>query len=156
MTKYRFLLILTAIFAVFSLCVCATAAQDINVNDMDNDQLMVLLQAIMQRLETEGTDPETDTEPTAEIRTIIPSVVIESVRTFRVYENKKLIIESLPSYYFINPTAEPDEPETPGKEKPTDSCHENCGLACYGISYECYYNCYKDCSGGKEPPPPKG
>ena len=144
MHRYRFLLILTVLFAVFSLCACAASAQDINVDEMDNAQLLMLLQNIMQKLEQE------DQTPAA---TAIPPLT--DTRTFQVYLNKKLIIEALPSYYFVNPTAEPEESGEPGKPDTTPSCDEMCANACYGISYECYYNCHMQCA-GSPPPPPKG
>jgi hypothetical protein len=144
MPKHKFLLILTTLFTVFGLCVCAAAAQEINVDEMDNAQLLMLLQNIMQKLEQEDQTPEA---------TAIPPLT--DARTFQVYQNKKLIIESLPSYYFVNPTEVPEDPGKPGKPGNTPSCQDMCANACYGISYSCYYNCYIQCA-GSPPPEPKG
>lgn len=144
MLRYKLFLVLTALFTVFCLCAGTAAAQDINVDEMDNAQLLMLLQNIMQKLEQD------DQTPAA---TAIPPLT--DPRVFQVYLNKKLIIESLPSYYFVNPTEVPEDPEKPGKPGNTPSCQEMCANACYGISYECYYNCHMQCA-GSPPPPPKG
>ena len=141
MPKHRALLILAVILSVFGIFVCAASAQEINVDEMDSAQLLMLLQNIMQKLEQEEQAPAA---------TAIPEPA--GARTFQVYLNKKLIIEALPSYYFVRPT---DVPEEPGEPVPTEDCQTKCANACYGISYECYYNCHLNCA-GTEPPPPAG
>ena len=108
---------------------------------MDNAQLMALLQAIMQKLEEETADksqeaPIVTTTPAAEDT---PGSIAEA-DSFRIYENKKLVVARIPDWFFIrNDHAEepqdkedPTEPqdkedptEAPAKEKPndvTDSC----------------------------------
>ena len=110
------LLILTVI-AIFMLCTGSASAQDVDIENMDNEQMTTLLQQIMQKLQQEEepmaeTDPEPETSSTA--ATPVPtadSKMTEEVAKITIYENKKLIIESLPGYMFIQPTQKP-KPET--------------------------------------------
>ena len=86
----------------------------------DKAELEALMIAIMQKLQQEETQasdnvptdvPLTDPVPTA---TMIPVLEPEPMG-FSIYENKKLIIEGLPSYMFIQPTKEmkPDDSPEP-------------------------------------------
>ena len=75
-----------------------------------------------------------------------------AVRTFRVYENKKLIIGHMPDYYFIQPqiTEEDDEvPSTsrPGKKKDEIDCNEYCINQCYYTAGDpiCIAECLASC-----------
>ena len=158
--KRKCILLLLMISAVFGVFCNFASAQDIDIRNMDNEQLMVLLQAIMQKLEQEEISAAAPDEAPAAVPVPTATAMLPEpeIRTFQIYQNKKLILERLPDYYFVNPTAEPegeDKPDTPIKENQTDSCHESCSHACYAISYTCYYDCYINCA-GKEPPPPAG
>lgn len=157
MTRHDFLLIFTVILAVFGLCVCSAGAQDVDVDEMSNEQLMQLLQDIMRKLNDGGEAEEPTAVPTVlALPTAEPTPeptafpLLTENRTFRVYENKKLIVGSMPSSYFVNPTREPDE------HRPMDECIDYCNYeVCRGTSYKCFYDCVIECS-GTTPPEPKG
>lgn len=105
-------LLFIALFLVFSaLCMCpgTAAAQDIDVDNMTNEQLMQLLQSIMQKLEADNAaSPANETggtEPAEIEKTAVPEPAENSVpaaekRNFRIYENKKLVIGRMPESYF--------------------------------------------------------
>ena len=106
-------LLFIALFLVFSaLCMCpgTAAAQDIDVDNMTNEQLTQLLQAIMQKLETNNAaspaevpsvtvQENTESVPTPE--TAETSGQSTEKRQFQIYENKKLVIGRMPDSYFI-------------------------------------------------------
>ena len=120
--KKRAFLIMIGILASLAVSFCSSFAQDIDISNMDNSQLMVLLQAIMQKLEEETADksPEAAIVTTAPAIEDIPESVAEA-NSFRIYENKKLVVEPIPDWYFIrsDPTEEPPaNEEPPAKEKP--------------------------------------
>ena len=81
-------------------------------------ELEVLLMAIMQKLQQEE---KTAAAPVSPAGTLVPVIDPESEPEYSIWENKKLQIESLPSYMFIQPTQAP-KPEKPehGGSKPTD------------------------------------
>ena len=134
------------LFIILSLAVLigfigTASAQNIDVDDMDNEQLMLLLQSIMQKLEGDQV-PDTDvqntegTETTVNVTTV-PEDEKESQtegsgpRKFKIYENKKLIIGHMPDSYFVHPNTDEDEIEdngdpTPGKKKKEDPCPPDC------------------------------
>ena len=101
-------------------------AQDIDISNMDNAQLMALLQAIMQKLEEETADksPDLTIVTTVPATEDLPESVAETNR-FRIYENKKLVVERIPDWYFIRndpkeePPAEEKPAEPPAEGKPT-------------------------------------
>ena len=71
---------------------------DMRLEDLNSDQLNALLLSLLTQMQLPQTPlPPTDTE------------------TFRIYENKKLMIEELPGYMFIQKESTP-EPEDPGKQ----------------------------------------
>ena len=71
---------------------------DMRLEDLNSDQLNALLLSLLTQMQLPQTpQPPTDTE------------------TFRIYENKKLMIEELPGYMFIQKESTP-EPEDPGKQ----------------------------------------
>ena len=126
----------------------ASAAQDIDIENMDNAQLMQLLQAIMQKLE--------QTEAADEAVTPVPEIVLTSEaagKVFDIYENKKLILERMPDWYFYRApeTVEEDDnpPETPEKKKKTsEECDIYCAYeVCPWADLVCYWPCYYACLG---------
>ena len=84
----------------------------------DTAELEALLMAIMQKLQQEK---KTAAAPVSPAGTLVPVIDPESEPEYSIWENKKLQIESLPSYMFIQPTQAP-KPEKPehGGSKPTD------------------------------------
>ncbi len=124
MKKCLLLFLFVGLTAVFSFA--SVSAQDIDISNMDNTQLLQLLQAVMQKLETtEESEAETigteeNTKPTeAMIPADDPEMIVEGVQ-ITIYENKKLTVEKLPEYMFIQPT-QPPKPEKsqPSKDKPS-------------------------------------
>ncbi len=124
----RVFLIMIGILASLAVSFYPSFAQDIDISNMDNAQLMVLLQAIMQKLEEETADksqeaPIVTTTPAAEDT---PGSIAEA-DSFRIYENKKLVVESIPDWFFIrnDRTEEPQDKEYPtepqDKEYPTEA-----------------------------------
>ena len=124
--RKRIFLIMLGILASLAVSFGSSYAQDIDISNMDNAQLMELLQAIMQKLEEESADKSPDltivtTVPAAED---LPESVAETNR-FRIYENKKLVVERIPDWYFIRndpkeePPAEEKPAEPPAEGKPT-------------------------------------
>ena len=79
----------------------------------DDAELEALLAAIMQKLQ-QGDDPEAE-KPETPAGTMVPVSDIEEEPENSIWENKKLIIEGLPSYMFIQPTKEmkPDDSPEP-------------------------------------------
>ena len=75
----------------------------------DDAELEALLAAIMQKLQ-QGEDPEAE-KPETPAGTMVSVSDIEKEPENSIWENKKLIIEGLPSYMFIQPTKEM-KPET--------------------------------------------
>ena len=101
------------LFAALALAIglaASVSAQDVNVDSMTNEELLLLLQSIMERLDQQEEDPETRAA-----MDLTPEPA-----GFSVYENKKLTIEELPEYMFIQPT-QPPKPEKsqPSKDKPS-------------------------------------
>ena len=73
--------------------------EEIDVETMDNAELMALLQAIMQKLETDGS-AEPVSEGTAE-EPVVNLTEEPAPARFEIYENKKITVEALPAYMFI-------------------------------------------------------
>ena len=128
MKKILLIIIHFAILASFALLVGTASAQDVDVDSMSNEELMVLLQSIMQKLEqemateTEGKDPETviSSVPTSSPAGTAEQEPDQETETFSVYTNKKLVYDSLPDYMFVRkPTggsdgSQPDNGTTGG------------------------------------------
>ena len=83
---------------------------------MNNEQLLQLLQQIIDRLGSEESGEEKTPGPESESVIPIASPTPGPGR-FSIYKNKKLIIEALPGYMFIQPENDPDtaNQKTPGK-----------------------------------------
>lgn len=109
MKQKIFLLILSAFLIVFGIFVGTSAAQDIDISTMSNEELMVLLQSIMQKLEQ---DMETETEEkgsktieehasAAAAVSSAKQVTKQETKKHSVYKNKKLVIGRMPDSWFI-------------------------------------------------------
>ena len=89
----------------------------------DDAELEALLAAIMQKLQ-QGEDPEAE-KPETPAGTMVPVSDMEDEPENSTWKNKKLVIEALPGYMFIQPT-KPSKPEPDNndadKPKPTPVC----------------------------------
>ena len=143
MKKRSIFLFIILILAVLIGFIGTASAQNIDVDDMDNEQLMLLLQSIMQKLESDEA-PDTDARNTEGTETTVNAdtssedekeILTEGAgpRKFKIYENKKLIIGHMPDSYFVHPNTDEDEIDdnggpTPGKKKREEP---DCGRDCY-------------------------
>lgn len=123
MKKRIFALILTVFSSLLILSVSTAFALDADIDSMSNEELILLLQSILQKLEGEGT---AETESAAGPLTANDEATAAESRLFQVYKNKKLITEALPSYMFIRPEKKDERPETtdsgdPGTPGETDT-----------------------------------
>ena len=152
--KYNKLFLALCMFLMMLILpVLCVSAQDVDLSNMDNAQLMMLLQAIMQKLEQGESDGEAVTP--------VPEIVLTpeaAGKIFSIYENKKLILERMPDWYFNrgpNTVEEEDDnpPDNPGKKKKTPpECENYCAYeACPWADLLCYWTCYYSCLG--EPMP---
>ena len=154
-----FALLITSAFFVMSV-----SAQDINLDNMDDEQLMLLMQAISQRLQKkgvsaeEGSDTVTNEPPAADqakgsddtdqktLQSSDPSGVSEKqvtraidAKKYQIYENKKLIIGRMPDSMFVRkPTGDGGGEEEPVPEDTETPEEEH---SCPG---ESTYGCYTD------------
>lgn len=118
----KILLILSLCFLFVFVSVGFVKAQDVDVDSMSNEELMVLLQSIIRKLdqneskealpenaeETEVREVSQEDAAKAElsvpVEVTVPTAEPEAdvaEKTFEVYENKKLIIGRMPDSYFI-------------------------------------------------------
>lgn len=88
-----------------------------------NDELLLQMYLMLQQLQqgnTVGTSGAATSEISAATGTFMTAGADTETGQFSVWKNKKLIIETLPSYLFIQPTKEP-KPEPEKKSEPTFS-----------------------------------
>ena len=136
-----FVLFLFVILVMTGVSFASASAQDIDIQNMDNAQLLELLQAIMQKLEAEGVK-ETPDSPAGTAKTGEAPIELDK---FQIYENKKLILERLPDWYFVQKNKDEGDdgdsnPSDPGMtlEECEKSCWDKCGfdMGCFTL---CYY-----------------
>ncbi len=124
MKKRGSLLLFVILSVVFVLSFVPVSAQEADLGDMTNEQLLLLLQAIMQKLEQDEAAPEAlETAapgPVSELPAVNDEQTAPKARLFRIYENKKLIVEALPSYIFVRPEEEDETPVIKDKDKKDD------------------------------------
>ena len=141
-----FVLFLFIILLMTGIFFASVSAQDIDIQNMDNAQLLELLQAIMQKLEAEGSEAGT-----VEVTSGSPAGTAEvgeapiELNKFQIYENKKLILERLPDWYFVQKNK--DEGNDDGDNNPSDPgmTLEECEKACWdmcGFDMGCFTLCY--------------
>ena len=110
----------------------------------DDAELEALLAAIMQKLQ-QGEDPEAE-KPETSAGTMVPVSDIEEEPENSIWENKKLIIEGLPSYMFIQPTKEmkpDDSPEPTPFGMEWEDGNVDPGRCPRGTSFRCgAHGCY--------------
>ena len=127
---FLFLLMITVFILSFSF----SSAQDVDIENLDNEQLTTLLLQIMTKLQQqeEGAEAEVSETP-APTATPVPAAepeTIEEVIRITIYDNKKLMIEALPGYMFIQPTQEPIPEISVGDEEPTIYTEPTFGKPC--------------------------
>ena len=131
MIKNSFLVIFAVVLAVFVFAFGSVSAQDVDLDSLSNEQLMMLLQSIMQKLEAdtnaEPTDQAAETESdasetkTAENTIPGPTEMTKPAaekKQFQIYENKKLVIGRMPDSWFIR---KPVQSEGDSQEDENDS-----------------------------------
>ena len=102
------------------------SAQDIDISTLSDEQLITLLQSITNRLqsgETETTvesEPEPAEEPVEKPAAASTEDPVTEEKKFRIYENKKLILERIPDDRFIQKQDKSPEKE-PGRKKKDDT-----------------------------------
>ena len=116
----------------------------------DKAELEALLTAVTQKLKQ---GEETETAPETPAETMVPASDPVDEPENSVWENKKLLIETLPSYMFIQPTvASKPEKSGSGEAEPQHYNGEICGTDEWGFPCHWYlkldgsYNC--ECGNG--------
>ena len=137
-----------------------SAQEDIDVDSMDNEQLTTLLLQILNKLQQEEapaveTDPES-VKPASEEATAVPAAdpeTIEEIFQITIYDNKKLIVEALPEYMFIQkPVGGSDGSSEPGESfSSPEDCYKYCANLDWGNN-EGYAQCVKEKCGADKPP----
>ena len=115
-----FMMLFMLLVTLMTFVVCVSA-QDIDVDSMSNEQLMQLLQAIMQKLESNETVDGMESLPDDTEMPVIGVARFSDRKLFTIYENKKLSIEAIPEYMFYQQPDDTTEPEK--KEKKDDDSH---------------------------------
>ena len=134
MKKGIILLILSAVMAIMFSIFGPAAAQNIDIENMDNAQLMQLLQQIMQQLNNNA--EETVLAEAAE-KLPDPTAAAAEEEVFSIYKNKKLFLERIPDDQFIRENSDKDPQKTPGTPGKKDD--HGCDPGC---QYECWINVY--------------
>lgn len=124
MKNKSILLCLVAFLMTFLVFTGVISAQNVvDVEGMDNEQLTTLLLQILDKLQQKE-EPEAEAQVTPALTaTPVPTAepeTIEEVIQITIYDNKKLIIEALPGYMFIQPT-EPAKSEPEKNDSDSDS-----------------------------------
>ena len=110
MTK-RILLFLILLAVTLPLYAVSVSAQDqnIDVDSLSNEQLLLLLQAIMQKLNADETESGV--------------AGIAQGPQYQIWENKKLMIERIPDDRFIQKPGSPEKTAEPGGKENDDDSH---------------------------------
>ena len=95
----RILLIIVVLITII-LARGMVSAQEIDIEALDKEEMLLLLQALTQRLQENETEPETEPDPT-EVPAPSPTPEVKPVRSFKIYENKKLVVSRLPDSMFV-------------------------------------------------------
>ena len=130
MKRINLSLISFMILVLLMLSAGSAFSQDIDISAMDHEQLLRLLKQIMDKLENEDAPVSETPETPFPIMTPpadnTPGPGPEA-RIFRIYENKKLILERIPDSYFfsgnnVGEDLTPEPGKTPGpKSYPTQT-----------------------------------
>lgn len=162
MKKRTMIFLLAVILAMLAVSFAAVSAQDFDLDNMDDEQLMLLMQAISQKLQKNGAsaeegsdtvtnessaadqakdaeDPDQETLQAQSNTSGEPEKQVTramEAKKYQIYENKKLIIGRMPDSMFVRkPTGGggEEEPEPEGPKTPEEE--HNC---LPGQTYECY------------------
>ena len=101
MRKKDLFLIIISVLTLFVAPFVSVSAQEIDIENMDNAELLALLQAIMQKLEDDGSAESITEEPEPTASAIPTAESDPDPVGFEIYETKKLTVEKLPDYMFI-------------------------------------------------------
>ncbi len=111
----------------------------------DKAELEALMLAIMQKLQQEE---GTETAPKTPAGTMVPVSEAEDEPENSIWENKKLIIEGLPGYMFIQPTKEPKSEKTTSGDMTNGTKDDSHGFVWDDDVEYCpppySWNCYTD------------
>ena len=135
-------LVLFIILAIMVFSFSPVSAQDIDVENMDNAQLLQLLEAIMLKLEAEETEEPGEPFPAGTEVPVISVARYSDGKIFHIYENKKLILERIPDDRFIqkndsgtdNKKDNKKDTGVPTPGVPTEDphgCNPGCSWACW-------------------------
>lgn len=117
-----FILVLLMVLMAIAFSILTVSAQDVDVENMDNEQLTALLLQILEILQQEEDPAVEAVSPETSAKAVGDSETIEEVIQITIYDNKKLTVEALPAYMFIQPTKEPkpesEEDEPSGNKQP--------------------------------------
>ena len=119
-----------------------------DVSQIDNnEQLLALMQAIMQKLEANenggsAATPETESAVQELVVTLIPESIPESIIEevqHEIYENKKLILERIPDDRFIQkPNGKHEKTPVPGTKDKGDEIWDDDVESCPpGLFWDC-------------------
>ena len=103
---------------MFIVSFASVSAQDIDVDNLDNEELLALVQAIMQKLENEGSAELTAEEPEQPAVTDFGEESGPDPVGFEIYKNKKIMVEALPAYMFIQKPSGKDKDDKGSEDKP--------------------------------------
>lgn len=132
----HWILMILILPALFLLTAGSISAQSVDIENLNNEQLMQLLLQIMDKLESEGS-AETPEPVAPMVLTPTPTIIPTA---FSIYELKKLIIEALPEYMFVQPEdhSEPDSPQktSTSETKTPEPAKGKCPPPCYWYKYD--------------------
>ena len=142
MKNNRLILLILTIIAIFILSAGAASAQDVDIENLDSEQLTTLLLQIMQKLE-QAEEPEKEPETSA--GTIVSESDSAGEPENSIWKNKKLVIEALPGYMFIQPTeeAKPEKDNTPEHYENEPGRDNIDGGPCHWTLWEGKWYCMK-------------
>lgn len=153
-------LLITSAFFVMSV-----SAQDFNLDNMDDEQLMLLMEAISQKLQKNGAsaeegsdlaanepsdadqakdaeDPDQEALPSrSETSGESGKQVTRAIeaKKYQIYENKKLVIGRMPDSMFVQKQTgggeEEPEPENPKTPEEEHNCPPGTTYGCYTDRY---------------------
>ena len=161
MKRRNLFLFLIAVLTMLFASIDSVSAQDLDVSDLSNEQLIQLLQAIMQKLDEDETEETQEPEPaepepaSAPVQETTPVPETE-IPQFQLYLNKKLTLERIPDDRFIQKPKDDgnDDNHNGKKDKDTSKkfgdirdCLDPCYSSCAYHDWVCMEKCYTSCGG---------
>ena len=120
MKKINWFLIIISVLSLFVVSFISVSAQEINIDDMDDAELLALLQVIMEKLEKDVSAGQDAAESVVTDGTVSVAGIDPDPIHFEIYENKKITVEPLPSYMFIRKPTGEDIESSPERDKIRD------------------------------------